>query len=65
MEVVPWSAISHRRELSAKSASFSSGLTPTTLKPSEKYEISSSICNSKIQKKKEKKKGKREAIWKG
>jgi len=41
----PWSATSQRYELSAKSASFSSGLTPITLRPSAKSKIACSNCN--------------------
>lgn len=46
----PWSAMSQRHELSAKSASFSSGFTPMTLNPSEKSKISCSSCKE-VQKK--------------
>uniref|UniRef100_A0A0A9H347 Uncharacterized protein n=1 Tax=Arundo donax TaxID=35708 RepID=A0A0A9H347_ARUDO len=31
--MIPWSAASHRHELSAKRASFSSGATPMALRP--------------------------------
>lgn len=42
---LPWSTTSHRHELSAKSASFSSGFTPMTLRPSANSNISCSSCS--------------------
>ena len=41
---IPWSAISHLLELSAKSATLSSGRNPIYLKPSEKSKMSCSSC---------------------